>query len=108
MTMRGRTLVFATVAVILALAALIYGVMDSPPGSNQAYDRGRLDSEATTPSTNAAGRDRLPPNVRNEAPGERPGAARSGAGTTGAAGETGNAPDAARPGVDTVPRAGQR
>jgi hypothetical protein len=101
--MRGRTVIFAALALLAALAAIIYGTMDSPPGANRAADRGRLDIEATTPSTNAAGRDRLPPNARNEAPGEpRGSAAGNNASVTTGAGGTGQMKDAAQPGVGTV------
>lgn len=65
--MRGRTAIFAALAILFALAALVYGVIHSPPGPNQASDRGAASGEGRTGATE---RSNLPPNVRNEAPGE--------------------------------------
>jgi hypothetical protein len=103
--MRGRTMIFAALVLLAALGALIYGAVDGPPGKNQTADPGRLDSEATRQSTNAGGRDRLPPNVRNESPAERRGNGTGGNATTGSAGQM---VDPARPGVGTVPQTERR
>jgi hypothetical protein len=97
--MRGRTVIFAALAILFAVAALVYGVLHSPPGPNQAAERGQ-NSEATR--AGAAERSGLPPNARNEAPGEpRSGAPlRDSTGTVGAAPGT---PGTARPSGGTPP-----
>jgi hypothetical protein len=94
--MRGRTVVVAALAILLAIAALVYGVLDSPPVPNQTNNPNRVTR------TDATDRGNLPPNARNELPGEaRPGAPlRDPTGTVGAAP---GSPGTAQPHAGTPP-----
>ena len=61
--MGGQTVIFAALALLAALVAIVYGTMHTSPVPNQAG----LQAPA---STTAADRQGLPLNARNEAPGE--------------------------------------
>ena len=85
------TVIFAAVVFILAVAALIYGIIDGPPVPT-ATDERSLQSEANAPDTNSS---RLPPNARPTLPGERQSTGQ-GLGSPGPASQPGDSPDASR------------